>query len=88
MRIQEKHRQIADSRRRIDFSNRETHRIVQFTPDFLDQFSKIRKTEFGIKWSEMKKTRDKKVRDIICDCDKKSDVPNMYEGIILSDKDL
>ena len=42
----------------------------------------------GNLWNEMKKARDKKVRDIIGDCYKKKDVPNTYEGIILSDKDL
>ena len=88
MRINEKLRQIADSRVRIDSSNRQTRKLFLYDAGFYNQYSDVRKQELGRKGDELKKKREERVRKLLNDCCKKKNIPDMYEGIELGDKNL
>ena len=88
MRINEKLRQIADSRVRIDSSNRQTCKLFFYDAGFYNQYSDVRKQELGRKWEELKNKREERVRKLLNDCCKKKNIPDMYEGVISDDKNL
>ena len=88
MRINEKLRNIADSRMRIDYSNRQTRRLILKDSSLWDQFSNIRKWELGRKWEELRKRREERIRKLFNDFCKKKNIPDTFEGVELGDKNL